>query len=117
MKIPVDEKGQNKAIGFVTFVRAEDCQKIVEEGAVKYEFYELPVEAAYMSVGHQQRREGGDRRDQTGRTDGDRSDKGARGGFSRGGGERGGRGGRDAGDRPAYVKKDASEFMPMRRKD
>lgn len=52
VKIPLDEKGLTKAIGFVTFVRAEDCQKVVDEGCVKYEFYELPVEPAYMSANH-----------------------------------------------------------------
>ena len=50
VKIPRDEQGQSKAVGFVTFESESACAAIKEEGHIKYEFYELPVEAAYFSA-------------------------------------------------------------------
>ena len=49
-RIPIDEETkQNKGIGFITFKRSEDATLAVEEGRVKYEYFELPVEAATIS--------------------------------------------------------------------
>jgi len=57
VKIPLDDQGYNKGIGFVTFAKESDCSRVVEEGFIRYEFYELPVEPAYFSVQMQQKRE------------------------------------------------------------
>lgn len=101
VKIPMDESGYSKQIGFVTFESEGVAAALVAEGSIKYDFYELPLEAAYFSAQMQQRRiedkERAERRAQRGE-DGDF--RGGRGGF-RGrdgeGGFRGGRGGRDGG--------------------
>lgn len=54
VKIPRDENNQSKGIAFATFKDPADCTKVAEEGFVRYDFYELPVERATMS---KQRRE------------------------------------------------------------
>lgn len=91
-KIPTDESGAYKGLAFVTFKRAEDCSKVIDQGYIQYEFTELPCERAMMSNAkareQQERRERGDRFANRG---GDR--EGGRGGF------RGGREGRGDGDR------------------
>ena len=47
VKIPMDEeRGTNKGIGFVTFKMAGSATAAVEEGYVKFDYYELPVERA-----------------------------------------------------------------------
>ena len=46
VKIPMDEFQQNKGIGFVTFVTTEACTQAAEDGFIKYDFYELPIERA-----------------------------------------------------------------------
>jgi len=46
VKIPMDEHGQNKGIGFVTFAQTEACTQAAEDGFIKYDFYELPIERA-----------------------------------------------------------------------
>lgn len=107
VKIPLDEQGFNKGIGFVTFKSPEVCKRVVDEEMVKYDFYELPIEPAYFSANMQQKRDddrkrfgdrdGGDRRGGYGERDGDRGRGGFRGG-DRDGGDRG-RGGFRGGDR------------------
>ena len=109
VKIPRDDFGKSKGIGFATFRREEDATKVAEEGHVRYDYYELPVEKATMSKqrrdqmmeaknrgdrGDRKFGEGGERREYRERRDGDRrdGDREGRGGF-RGG--RGGRGGFD----------------------
>jgi len=64
VKIPLDETGRNKGIGFVTFKNPAVASRLVEEGTIKYDFYELPVEAAYFSASMQQRREENQRKDE-----------------------------------------------------
>ena len=49
VKIPVDETGAYKGLGFVTFRKSEDCDKAIEQGYLQYEFTELPCERATMS--------------------------------------------------------------------
>lgn len=49
VKIPRDDFGKSKGIGFATFRREEDATKVAEEGHVRYDYYELPVEKATMS--------------------------------------------------------------------
>lgn len=49
VKIPRDDFGMSKGIGFATFRREEDATKVHEEGHVRYDYYELPVEKATMS--------------------------------------------------------------------
>jgi len=46
VKIPMDENMQNKGIGFVTFATVESCTQAAEDGFIKYDFYELPIERA-----------------------------------------------------------------------
>ena len=46
VKIPMDEFQQNKGIGFVTFATIEACTQAAEDGFIKYDFYELPIERA-----------------------------------------------------------------------
>lgn len=47
VKIPMDEeRGLNKGIGFVTFKSSESATLACDEGHVKFDFYELPVERA-----------------------------------------------------------------------
>jgi hypothetical protein len=86
-----EERGTNKGIGFVTFKMASSATAAVDEGYVKFEYYELPVERATQSKARmEQRSQGGGR---GGFGDGER-----RGGF----GDRGGRGGGDRGGRGGY---------------
>jgi len=104
VKIPIDEQGYSKQIGFVTFESEEVAASLCEEASIRYDFYELPVEAAYFSAQMQQRRveekERAERRAERDRRDG-------QGGYRRDGeggqrreGEGGyGRGGYDRGDR------------------
>ena len=91
-KIPTDETGAYKGLAFVTFRRSEDCDKVIDQGYIQYEFTELPCERAMMSNAKaremQERRERGDRF--AARGGGDR-DGGGRGGFR--GDREGGRGG------------------------
>jgi len=115
VKIPFDDNGGYRGIAFATFKNPEDCQKVIAEGYIKYDFYELPVEQATMSLRQRERNEqqrsfGGDRGERRGGF-GDRD--GERGGYRRGGfgdreggdrrggyGERrGGYGDREGGDR------------------
>lgn len=95
-RVPMDQEypTTNRGIGFVTFQRSEDASKVIDEGSIKYEFYELPVERAFYSAGMAERNRGGG---------GGWEDRGGRGGGFRGGDREGGgfRGGRD-GDRGGY---------------
>jgi len=136
VKIPTDDNGYNKGIGFCTFANEQACTNAVSLGNVVFEFFELPIEPAYFSASMQQRRD-----EQRGRGGfGDRDRDGGRGGFrggrdgdgerrggyggDRGDGDRRGgfRGGRDGesrggfrgGDRDSY--KPREEDMIMRRK-
>lgn len=87
VKIPKDEQGRSRGIGFATFRNKEDCTKVADAGAIRYDFYELPVERATMSnKRREQQREGGGFRGGFGDRDGERS--------FRGGDREGGRGGR-----------------------
>jgi U1 small nuclear ribonucleoprotein len=115
VKVPMDQDypTRNKGIGFVTFAKSEDCTAVIDEGSIKYEFYELPVERAFYSAGMAERNRGGgggggNWENREGR-DGDRGGfrggfrgrdgegrDGDRGGF-RGGGFRGGDRGSDRG--------------------
>ena len=64
VKVPMDQEypTRNKGIGFITFAKAEDCTAVIDEGSIKYEFYELPVERAFYSAGMAERnRDGGGR--------------------------------------------------------
>ena len=81
VKIPMNEDERtNKGIGFVTFKNSLAATAAIEEGYVKFEYYELPVERATQSKA---------------RMDRQNERRGGRGGFD---GERGGRGGyRDRG--------------------
>lgn len=93
-KIPTDETGAYKGLAFVTYRRAEDCAKIIDQGYIQYEFTELPCEPAMMS--NAKAREMQERRDRGSRFDDrDRDREGGRGGFR--GGDRGGRGGYEGG--------------------
>jgi RNA recognition motif-containing protein len=93
VKIPMNEDERtNKGIGFVTFKNSLAATNAIEEGYIKFEYYELPVERATQSKARMdmqanRRPYDGERR---GGFDGER---GGRGGF------RGGRGGREDGDR------------------
>jgi len=49
VRIPRDDNGRTKGIAFASFRKPEDCTKVAEEGTIRYEFYELPVEQATMS--------------------------------------------------------------------
>ena len=94
VKILTDPNGLSKGMGFVTFKNEESAKAVIEEGAIKYDFFELPVEASFMSASMQQRREQdrfrGDRDGGYQRRDGE----GGRGGYGdREGGFRGGRDG------------------------
>ena len=102
-KIPTDEDGQYKGLAFVTFKRAEDCTKVIENGYIQYEFTELPCERAMMS--NAKAREMAERRERGERVfrGGDR--EGGRGGF---------RGGRDRGDGERYERRPRDED-PLRR--
>lgn len=55
VKIPKDEDGRSKGIGFATFKNVEDCTKVADEGHIRYDYYELPAERATMSKGQQER--------------------------------------------------------------
>lgn len=106
VKIPRDDFGKSKGIGFATFRREEDATTVAEEGHVRYDYYELPVEKATMSkqrrdqmeanknrgdrgggFGGGDRGDRGERREYRERRDGDRRDGGERrdGGGGRGG--------------------------------
>mmetsp|Transcript_17685 Transcript_17685/g.29893 ORF Transcript_17685/g.29893 Transcript_17685/m.29893 type:complete len:238 (-) Transcript_17685:49-762(-) len=74
VKIPTHEDtGATKGIGFVTFKRPEDTTAALEDGHIKFEFFELPIEAATIS---KQRAEMLQSR---GRDRPDRGDRGERG--------------------------------------
>ena len=91
VKIPMDEHQQNKGIGFVTFATTEACTQAAEDGFIKYDFYELPIERATQSKAEMERRTtrggrggGGDRRGGMGGDrfgDRDRGEGGGRGGY------------------------------------
>ena len=121
VKIPRDEMtGRSKGIAFATFKTTEDCNKVVDEGFVRYDFYELQVERATMSKqrreqmeqfksrqdarGDRDREGGGGFRGGRDREGGGYRDRegGFRGGRDRDGGRGGGgyRGGRDRRDEP-----------------
>jgi len=93
VKVPMDQENplRNKGIGFVTYVKSEDCTKVIEEGSIKYEFYELPVERAFYSAGMAEKNRGGGGGGGRGGWE-DRGDGDRRGGF-RGGRDGEGRGG------------------------
>ena len=79
-RIPMNEDGTNKGIGFVNFSMAESATKAIEYGFMKFDYYELPIERATQSKAQMERQaKFGDR---------------PRGDF---GGDRGGRGGGDRG--------------------
>ena len=87
VKIPRDDFGKSKGIGFATFRREEDATKVAEEGYVKYDFYELPAEKATMSKQRRDQMEANKMRgDRDGPRFGERGDRGER----RGGGGDGG---------------------------
>lgn len=48
-RIPMNEDGTNKGIGFVTFKDAESATKAIDYGFMKYDYYELPIERATQS--------------------------------------------------------------------
>ena len=55
-KIPMDEeRNTNKGIGFVTFKNMSSATNAVNDGYVKFDFYELPVEPATQSKGRMER--------------------------------------------------------------
>jgi hypothetical protein len=60
-RVPMDQEQPhlNRGIGFVTYQRSEDVTKVLEEGSIIYEFYELPVERAFYSAGMAERNRGG----------------------------------------------------------
>lgn len=93
-RIPMNEDGTNKGIGFVTFSMAESATKAIEYGFMKFDYYELPIERATQSKAQMERQaKFGDRPrgdfggDRGGRGGGDRGGRG-RGGYDREGGER-----------------------------
>ena len=51
-----EERGTNKGIGFVTFKMASSATAAVDEGYVKFEYYELPVERATQSNARMEQR-------------------------------------------------------------
>jgi len=57
VKIPFDDNGGYRGIAFATFKNPEDAQKVIAEGYIKYDFYELPVEQATMSLRQRERNE------------------------------------------------------------
>jgi hypothetical protein len=108
VRIPTDEQGYSKQIGFVTFESEIVAKELVDEGGIRYEFYELPVEAAYFSAAMQERRKQDQERDERRREREARGEGGFRGrdGEGRGGfrgrdgeGRGGFRGGRDGENR------------------
>lgn len=75
VRILRDDAGKSKGIGFATFRKQEDATKVAEEGHVRYEFYELPVEKATMSKAKRDQMEANKNRgDRDGRF-GDREDR------------------------------------------
>jgi hypothetical protein len=61
VRIPIDNENPNyprpKDFGFITFSKESDCKRLVDEGYLKYEFYELPIEAAFLSANMVKRNE------------------------------------------------------------
>jgi len=104
-RVPMDQDYPtlNKGIGFVTYAKAEDAKKVLAEGSIVYESYELPVEAAFDSPGMAERHRNGG-----GGGGGDWQERGGdRGGFrGRGDGERGGFRGRDGESRGGFRGRD-----------
>jgi len=129
VKVPMDQENplRNRGIGFVTYAKSEDATKVIDEGSIKYEFYELPVERTFYSAGMAERNRGGGGGGGNWEDRGDRGDRG-RGGFRGRGGEggdgegrggfRGGfRGGRDGGDRDNREGGDRDGFRGRGRVD
>lgn len=83
MRILKDDAGRSKGIGFATFKKQEDAATVAEEGNVRFDFYELPVELATMSKAKRDQMEAnknrGDRGEgRFGDRDGGRGERGER---------------------------------------
>ena len=107
VRIPRDEATkQSKGIGFVTFHSEAVCAALVKEGFIKYDFYELPVEAAYFSAQLLQKREEQRQREERRQE----REKRGEGGEGRGSGQPRGRGGRrDGPPREEFIIKRRAE--------